>query len=217
MLRNKQLFWFCLVLVGCVVMVGRLAAAPQGVNRYVAPTGSNKCVDVATCGNRQPDASLSLVNQIGGEVQAVSVQGNIAYVGIGPRLVILDISNPVSPQRIGQSDLLPGRIFRLAINGNYAYATTGYAGVTVINISNAAAPPSSSLPSTSLPHPPPLPPTMPPHPPSLSRFPPSINPRNSVPPLTPHPPSPTTPPPPRLLPRPMPYPAAASPPTLSPQ
>ncbi|MBK9053516.1 MAG: hypothetical protein IPL78_22240 [Chloroflexi bacterium] len=41
MLRNKQLFWFCLVLVGCVVMVGRLAAAPQGVNRYVAPTGSN--------------------------------------------------------------------------------------------------------------------------------------------------------------------------------
>src|SRR5690606_38323269 len=35
---------------------------------------------------------------------------------------------------------LPGRIFRLALSGNYAYATLGYTGVTIINISNAAAP-----------------------------------------------------------------------------
>ena len=51
MLRHKRLFWFCLVIVVSGVMVGRLAAAPQGVNRYVAPTGSNTGNDCTTPAN----------------------------------------------------------------------------------------------------------------------------------------------------------------------
>lgn len=51
MRQHKQFFGFYLVLLGCVVMVGRLAAAPQGVNRYVAPTGSNTGNDCTTPAN----------------------------------------------------------------------------------------------------------------------------------------------------------------------
>ncbi|MBK9054249.1 MAG: hypothetical protein IPL78_26050 [Chloroflexi bacterium] len=51
MLRKKRFFWFCLVVLGSLLVVGRLAAAPQGVNRYIATTGTdsgNNCTNQAT-------------------------------------------------------------------------------------------------------------------------------------------------------------------------
>jgi hypothetical protein len=41
--------------------------------------------------------NVELVGHIGGVTDAVFVQGNYAYIGEGPRLTILDISNPASP------------------------------------------------------------------------------------------------------------------------
>ena len=46
---------------------------------------------------QQQVQDLQLVEQIGGSTYAVAVQGNYAYVGVGPRLVILDISDPTHP------------------------------------------------------------------------------------------------------------------------
>jgi hypothetical protein len=54
--------------------------------------------------------TFELVAHEGGEVRSVAVHGNIAYVGVGPRLVALDVSNPADPQVIARSEVLPGLV-----------------------------------------------------------------------------------------------------------
>lgn len=53
------------------------------------------------------EVTFELIAQEGGEVHAVAVNGNMAYVGAGPRLVALDVTNLASPQFIARSELLP--------------------------------------------------------------------------------------------------------------
>ncbi len=52
--------------------------------------------------------NVELVGQIGGRVQAVAVQGGYAYIGVGPRLVVVDVSNPAAPRKVGETGVLPG-------------------------------------------------------------------------------------------------------------
>ena len=47
------------------------------------------------------------MGQIGGSINAVAVEGNYAYVALGPRLVVLDISDPTKPTKVGQTGMLP--------------------------------------------------------------------------------------------------------------
>jgi len=44
---------------------------------------------------------LELVGQFGGLLYAVTVDRDRAYIGIGPWLAILDVSDPASPTRLG--------------------------------------------------------------------------------------------------------------------
>ncbi len=41
--------------------------------------------------------NVEFVGQVGGRTNAVAVQGNYAYIGEGPRLTILDITDPALP------------------------------------------------------------------------------------------------------------------------
>ncbi len=84
--------------------------------------------------------NVELVGQIGGASYAVAVQGSYAYVGIGPRLVILNIANPASLIITGQTTVLPGVIRDVAVVGNYAYVADYDRGLRIINVSNPAAP-----------------------------------------------------------------------------
>ncbi|MEW5956598.1 MAG: hypothetical protein AB1801_02660 [Chloroflexota bacterium] len=54
---------------------------------------------------------IDFVGHIGGETKAVFVQGDYAYIGEGPRLVILDITNPVTPTLVGKTSPLPGLVY----------------------------------------------------------------------------------------------------------
>ena len=99
-------------------------------------------------GHARPNASplraeaqnVELVGQLGGACDAVAVQGNTAYVGVGPRLVVLDVSNPASPVVLGQSAVLPGTVMYVAVAGTLAYVVAGGAGLRVVDVSNPAAP-----------------------------------------------------------------------------
>ncbi len=84
--------------------------------------------------------NVELVGQIGGPTHAVAVQGTYAYIGVGPRLVILDVSDPALPTVVGQSDVLPDVVKGVAVAGNYAYVTDWSGGLHIINVSNPAAP-----------------------------------------------------------------------------
>ncbi len=61
------------------------------------------------------------VDQIGGATLAVAVQGNLAYVGTGPRLTVWDLADPARPIQRGQSELLAGLVTTILIDRGHAW------------------------------------------------------------------------------------------------
>jgi hypothetical protein len=80
------------------------------------------------------------VGQIGGPTQAVAVHGSYAYVGVGMRLVVLDVSNPSDLREVGGTPPFPHLVEDIAISGTLAYVAAGGAGLRVVDVSNPALP-----------------------------------------------------------------------------
>ncbi|MFL7791684.1 MAG: LVIVD repeat-containing protein [Anaerolineae bacterium] len=69
-----------------------------------------------------PTGEIELVGHLGGVANAVAAQGSYVYAGFGSELAILDISDPVSPERVGYI-VLPGLVEDLVVAGRYAYVS----------------------------------------------------------------------------------------------
>jgi hypothetical protein len=85
---------------------------------------------------------IELVGQIGGTTNAVAVQGNYAYIGVGPRLGHPEASptRPIQPWR-GRRMSCPILCENVAVSGSYAYVAAGKTGgLRIINISNPYSP-----------------------------------------------------------------------------
>lgn len=83
--------------------------------------------------------NFELVNAIGGTCYGFDIQGNIAYIGEGIYFTVLDISdkaNPVILARLKTEDL----VYKIAVQGNYAYMANCRKGIKVIDISNPSNP-----------------------------------------------------------------------------
>lgn len=83
---------------------------------------------------------LTLASQIGGYTNAVAVQGQYAYLGVGPRLVVVSIADLTHPVMVGQTPMLPDIVSAVAPAGDYVYVAAGKAGLHVFSIANPAAP-----------------------------------------------------------------------------
>ncbi len=85
---------------------------------------------------------MRLINQIGGEAHALAISGGYAYLGVGPRLFILDVSsNPGHVNAVLGSTLpLPGWIESIDVSGNYAYLALWEAGLAIVDVSQPSAP-----------------------------------------------------------------------------
>ena len=70
----------------------------------------------------------------------MAVKGDYAYIGIGPRLAILNIADPSLPTLAGQTGVFPGIVNDVAVAGNYAYVADGSAGLRIIDVSLPSAP-----------------------------------------------------------------------------
>ena len=81
-----------------------------------------------------------IAGHIGGSTSAIAVQGNFAYVGLGSRLHIYDISNPALPVERSSTRGLGDFISDVAILEARAYVTAGTDGLFVFDISIPASP-----------------------------------------------------------------------------
>lgn len=80
------------------------------------------------------------IGQMGGNTYAVAAQGERAYIGIGPRLAVLDLSSPGNLALQGLSQPLPGVVRSIAVQGEIAYVADGKMDVRVMDISDPANP-----------------------------------------------------------------------------
>ena len=71
------------------------------------------------------ELSFEVVAHEGGHVQSVAADGNIAYVGIGPRLVMLDVTNSTNVQPIARSPVLPSLVRAVLPQEHAIYAAAG--------------------------------------------------------------------------------------------
>lgn len=83
--------------------------------------------------------SLVLEGQFGGTVTAMATQGNYAFVGIGLRLVILNISDPSTPLFVGETPYFPDQVNDVAVLGNYAFVACDR-GLRVVDITDPGNP-----------------------------------------------------------------------------
>ncbi|MFI0608847.1 MAG: LVIVD repeat-containing protein [Anaerolineae bacterium] len=89
---------------------------------------------------RDTNSQLQTIGQWGGPAQALAVSGNRAYLGQGPRVQVLDLSQAGSPQWLGESPILPGVVEDLAVQDGYVYVAAGEGGLRVLDLSDARAP-----------------------------------------------------------------------------
>ena len=84
-------------------------------------------------------ANVNVIGRFGGVVDAVAIDGNYAYIGEGQNFVVLDISAPFNPLEM-RSIITPSAINRITIAGSYAYLTSSSTGLSIVDISDPAAP-----------------------------------------------------------------------------
>jgi len=84
---------------------------------------------------QEPSISISTIELeeqiMGGTTNVVAIQGDYAYLGVGMKLVILDVSNPSKPYRVGQTSNIVLQEFQgetkdIYISDNSAYLIINY-------------------------------------------------------------------------------------------
>jgi hypothetical protein len=119
----------------CVALMLVAGAAPVGGQ------ASGLQADGPAGGPAAADWHVGLVGSWGGATwQSPSFQGDYAYVGVGLRLVILDITDPAAPVLVGQTPPLAGLARIVAVAGDYAYVADLRAGLSVVDVSDPGAP-----------------------------------------------------------------------------
>ena len=93
---------------------------PTAINQHVTTQPPTTSIVTQTSSETTqfiPGVEVQIAAQVGGEVTDIEINGTYAYLSVGPRLVIMDISNPDILQVATMSDLLPGLGKALALEG----------------------------------------------------------------------------------------------------
>ena len=131
---KKQVPVILIAVIALTLVLAQALAAQESQSPVpAAPLTSSGASSIASVNG------LELVSQIGGEVNAVAVQGNYAYYGLGPRLVVLNISDPAHTFVVGRTDVLSSTVNDVVVVGNTAYAA-GNDGLFIINIADPTHP-----------------------------------------------------------------------------
>ena len=113
--------------------------------QYAAPGQSSNVELVKQIGG---SFDSSKAQSLGSQEKLLVVRDDLMYVGMGPRLAILDISDPSRISLVGQSEIIPDEIGEIVLVGNYAYIAPGIYGdnegnnqkLHIVNVSNPTRP-----------------------------------------------------------------------------
>ncbi len=97
------------------------------------------CWAVGGC-SEQNRVDLYLLGQLGGPVQAIAVSGRYTYLGVGARLIVLDISDPAHPREVGGTTPWNDGVKGVAITGRLAFVAAGRAGLRIVDVSDPSRP-----------------------------------------------------------------------------
>jgi hypothetical protein len=95
---------------------------------------------VGVSGGAWAAPSLEFVSQLGGTCAAVAAEGEFVYFAEGPRLVIVDASDPASPVEVGRSAPLESAIQAVAVADGYAYVALDLYGLAILSLADLTHP-----------------------------------------------------------------------------
>ena len=91
-----------------------------------------------TQANTSSSPSVSVLSHLGGASYSVAVDGTYAYIGEGPRITSINVSNPENPLHIASSTILSDTVQGITLSGTYAYIAANTGGLFIADISNPA-------------------------------------------------------------------------------
>lgn len=135
------LFVALLIVISTRLALSEPATAQTNLGEYYAanPATGSQHIAPGRLAMLTADAlNIELIGQIGGQTQAVVVDGSYAYsasaAGVSG-LRIIDVANPAQPTEVGFYDT-PGAAFDVAKAGNLIHVADGAAGLQIIDVSN---------------------------------------------------------------------------------
>jgi hypothetical protein len=126
-IRTIAVFALSILLVACTTTASKTPQMPsqtpkvgatQAPSKTFAPTAKPTQISAPTStatSTTTPEANLALkrVAQLGGSINGITIVGDVAYIGMGPRVAAIDISDHQDPQLTVQSEPLPGLVTQL--------------------------------------------------------------------------------------------------------
>lgn len=128
------------VIAGLVVVLAFGVAARPPAEAGAA--GASVYLPVCARHGRVPSPALELefVGQVGGPSWGFDVEGDLAYRGEGPHLVVMDLSDHAAMREVGRSEPLPGMVVGADVVGAIAYVAAGPAGLLSVDVRDPAHP-----------------------------------------------------------------------------
>lgn len=123
-----------------VSIAALLVGAAATVNPAHSRPSDEPVPPVADALDAAPHANV--LGQLGGATTAVALVGRDAELllaGVGPRVVVYDVSDPDQPRAVAQSDVLGGIVRDIAAEGSVAIASTGVGGWCAFDLSGLPA------------------------------------------------------------------------------
>ena len=120
--------------------------SPEALEQNTAePTSGEETIDdlISPYTPVFPDDSETwmLVGQVGGVTKALYMEDDILYVGMGLKVIILDVAEPDNIQVLGESPILPQYVESITSNGKgLLFISCGSGGLVILNVNNPASP-----------------------------------------------------------------------------
>jgi hypothetical protein len=125
------------------LLVAMLASLGCGfITRFMSGDSGNPATPGGPINNpvESMNRKLSLEGQLGGSSYAVDVQEDLAFLGVGPRVYVLDVSDPSAPEFLGQSPVMPGVVQSVIASGDHVFVADSDGYLRVLDVSDPAKP-----------------------------------------------------------------------------